>query len=652
VRELQPGGHRDPLRPVHGLARDVERSGPLHLLPDRPDLNGFGAGTGNPTFDRENPIIKGNSNYPNNPNVQLQGTAIFPPLAEGRCTFDGGSAGVFTLAKDSSLGDVLAGFPQIESVTDMALGHALDGVFNNSAPSGCQAGGGNLCATVGLKILQISAGDTNTLAPTGQSTALGVIKIVSGGENLVSFAPHPNPPPLVFPPLCLAPLIGGQEPSSIDNTILPPTTGGLPIENLLKPGLNPMGRPDLGQPPDGLLSREQNVYFLGPSRPPLQGVSTCLPYMMRQQVGHFLYVVDRQASEVVVYNSNRFFLLDRIPLPDPTSLAMSPNLDVLAVSNQGSDVVSFIDIDPSSATFHEVIETTPVGQGPTGIAWDSGNEDILVCNQADSTLSIISAFDFRVRKTIRNQLNGPFEIAMTPRQLPGLGFQRNVYFAYILNSDGSVAVFESGPDGIGGWGFDDVVGRMPFTFRAAKAIQPDHRSLTSAVWIAHEDQLGPDGLPTGRPGGAVTKVALTTAVAGQVPLDPGSFQTPNQRDLGFSIQVSIGSDQLTGIPVDIAFDDQRNRSALTNMASDMFSAGTPLGVNGKSLVKPNGGAFSNTNTPRFMFLAISTSLEGPGVVDVIDLESGTQRFDTDPFKAGVQSIKADGVRVLMDYFRQ
>jgi hypothetical protein len=88
------------------------------------------------------------------------------------------------------------------------------------------------------------------------------------------------------------------------------------------------------------------------------------------------------------------------------------------------------------------------------------------------------------------------------------------------------------------------------------------------------------------------------------------------------------------------------------MASDMFSAGTPLGVNGKSLVKPNGGAFSNTNTPRFMFLAISTSLEGPGVVDVIDLESGTQRFDTDPFKAGVQSIKADGVRVLMDYFRQ
>ncbi len=618
------------------------------------DLNGFGAGTGNPTFDPAHRILEGNTNYPNNPNVQLQGAAIFPPLTEGHCTFDGGSPGVFTLAKDSSLGDVVAGFPVLESAGDMALGHSLDGVFNNAAPFGCQAGGGNLCAGIGLKVLQIAAGDTNTLAPAGTSAALNIIKIVTGGENLVSFAPHPNPPPLIFPPLCLAPLIGGQEPSSVDNGVGVTTTGGVigvGLEQLLKPGQLPLGRPSTETPPDGLLAREQNMFFLGPSRPPLQGVGTCAQYIMRQQIGQFLYVVDRQGGEIVVYNSNRFFVVERISLPDPTSLAMSPDLDLLAVSNQGADLVSFIDVDPSSATFHKVVKSTRVGRGPTGIAWDPGNEDILVCNQLESTLSILSALNLEERKRVQNQLQGPFEVAITPRQLPGLGFSRNVYLAYILNADNSVAVFESGPDGIQGWGFDDVVGRLPFTFQRPKAIQPDHRNLNSAVWIAHENQLSLNGQPTGLPGGAVTNVALTTAAQGQVSLDPGSFGTPNLRDLGFSIASSIGSDQLTGVPVDLAFDNQRNRSALTNFSTP-YSAGFPTNVNGKSLVKGNAGTFQSANTPRFMFVAVPNSREGSGVVDVIDLEGGSLRFDTNPFDTGVQSIQASGVAFVMDYFRQ
>ena len=94
-------------------------------------------------------------------------------------------------------------------------------------------------------------------------------------------------------------------------------------------------------------------------------------------------IIDNQSS-------NRFTVIDRVRTPEPTSLAMAPNLDFLAVTNEGADQVTFIDTDPSSATFHEVVRTVPVGVGPTGIAWESGNEDIFVCNQADGSVTIIS----------------------------------------------------------------------------------------------------------------------------------------------------------------------------------------------------------------------------------------------------------------------
>ena len=202
-----------------------------------------------------------------------------------------------------------------------------------------------------------------------------------------------------------------------------------------------------------------------------------------------------------------------------------------------------------------------------------------------------------------------------------------------------------------GWGFDDVVGRLPYTFNRPKAIQIDPRTVDSKVWVVHEDKLGLDGFPTGLPGGAVTLVGIASAAAGQVSLDPGSFGTPGLRDLGFGIFASIGSDQLTGVPVDIAFDNQRNRSALTNFGS-LYSAGVPVNVNGKSLSKPSGGAFIVANTPRFMFLAIPNAIEGPGVVDVIEVAGGVRRFDTNPYLDGIQSIQAPGVNVLMDYYRQ
>jgi len=576
--------------------------------------------------------------------VTIQGTIMVPPLEPGTCTFNGGSEGVFTLTKDSSLNPLVARAPLLESVGEMALGHALDNTFNNET-FGCQAGGGNICASSGLKRIALISGGPNTVA-SANFAAVNIIKTDDGVENLASWAPHPNPPPLTYPPLCLSPLINAIEPSSVFNILPPPA--GLGLTNLLGPGPFPLGLPDIGLPPQGTLVSEQNCFFEGP-HVPQPNITACPRFMQRQQVGQFLYVVDRVASEIVVFNSNRFTVLDRVRMPDPTSLAVSPNLDFLAVTNEGADLVAFLDIDPASATFHQIIETTVVGAGPTGIAWEPGNEDIFVCNQSEGTISILSAFTLKVRKTLRNQISQPIEVSITPRQTT-YGFLRGVYFAYILNQNGRVAFFESGPDGINGIGFDDVIASLPFTFQRPKTMQADPTNLNSGVWIVHERPLGEDGQPTGGDGGAISNVGIAGGTVGVIPLDAGAFGNPQLRQLEFGVLASFGEGQggLSGIPVDVAFDNMRNVSALTNLATQ-FSAGTPLGYNGKALVKSLQGAAVPGSTPQFMFLAVPN----PGVVDVFNMtSSATVRFDTNSFLSGVQSIPAPNASVLMDYFRQ
>ena len=610
------------------------------------DLNGFGASTGNPTFDPNN-VVEGNSNYPNNPNLLLQGTLLRPPLITGSCTIDGGSAGVFTLTQDSSLENLLVKPPLITSVGEMMLGQSLDQVFHNGQePTGCQSGGGNLCAISGLKNVRATINSQGNLIPATGANAGGItVAQIPGGANPVSWAPHPNPPPLVFPPLCLSPFIGGQETSSFENVLGPPFPN---LNNLLVPG-DPFGNPSLNTPPSGTLGRVQNSFFEGPGTPGQQ-INACVNYQMRQQVGHFLYMIDRARGEIVVFNSNRMTVLDRIVLADPTSLAMGPNLNFLAVSNQNADSVSFIDINPGSSTFHKVVKTTIVGRGPRGIAWEPGNEDILVCNEDEGTVSIIAAHDLNIRKVISGQLTSPFEVAITTRQ-SNHGFFRNVYFAWILNRDGRVALYESGPDGVNGWGFDDVIGVAPFTFTNPKAIQPDPLNTNGGCWIAHERQILADGSVSSVPGGAVTNLVIGATTVGQIPLNLNNFVNPQLRDMTFVVQASIGPGQLTGIPVDLAFDDQGNFSLLQNFFTP-FSAGDPAILNGKSIMRPAGFTARPRNRARFLFVAVPNSTNGQGAIDVVDIDGGFQRFDTNAFQAGVQSIPAPGVLAISHYFKQ
>mgnify|MGYP001420207552 CR=1 FL=1 len=603
------------------------------------DLNGFGQSTGDPRFDFSyQSFPDGWSQFPTNPNLIQFGPTLFPPLFPGVTTIDGGSSGALTLVRDAQLSDRLVTDPTVLAPGDMMLGAPLDRRTNNGLePTGCQAGGGNVCAITSKQVLSVTMGGPHTLRPTlpGEQALNHVV----GGGNPISFAPHPNPPRIVQPPLCALPRIAGEEPSSIYNTRLP-----LPgLFNLLIPG------DALALPPTGLLSPEQNSFFVGPDRPGLVGPLQCEDYMIRQQIGHYLYVTENERDEVLVLNSNTFEVLERIVVPDPTDLAMGPNLDLLAVSCRAVDQVVFIDIDPMSATFHQVVDSTPVGDGPRGIAWDPGNEDILVCNENSNTVSILSVFTRNVRKTLSGGFSRPFDVAITQRQ-SNFGYQRNVYFAYILDRAGAVHLFESGPNGVNGWGYDAVIGKTARIFKRARSIQPDPRQLTSGVWIAHNGQLSPLGAPTGLLGGAVTNLVIDSSASGQIPLTAQNVNTPQMRQLSFRIAASIGSDVLSGLPTDIAFDNQRNLGALQNVTS-AFGSGSPVAINGKSQVRNVGSAVLNTSEPRYLFLAVRESTGVSEAIDVIDLTTH-QRVDVNPHQPGTQSIPAPGARLLADYFRQ
>lgn len=603
------------------------------------DLNGFGQSTGNPITSQPYPLA-GETRFPYDQNV-TQNPTIRPLLNPGECTVNGGSAGVFTLTRDSSLEDLIVRAPLISTVTDMHIGHALDGTIRNAPPPfGCQAGGGNVCALDGLKVIaSVQGNQPNTLAPA-QVNQFGGLN--PGYENIISWAPHPNPPTLGFPPQCVSPFIGGNEPTSIDTV----------TNNLLVSG-NPFPVPSTNTPPTGLLTLEQNLFFLGPSFGQTQS-QNCTQYQMRQQLGHFLYVADRPRSEIVVFNSNRMTVLERIAVPDPTSMAMGPNIDLLAISNQLADTVTFVDINPQSAQFHQVIRTVQVGNSPRGIAFEPTNEDILVTNELSNTMSIIAAATLDVRRTINSQLNRPFEVCITPRML-GFSFQRGVYFAYALNRSGTVALFESGPNGVNGWGFDDIVGILPFDFQAPKQIQIDPINLDGSVYVVHE---GPIDVATGNPGnlgiGAISRLRIESALSGQIPLTQIGAGNANFRDLQYGVPLSLSQalGQLSGIPVDIAFDNQRNLGGVPG-PSNTFSAGSPIPANSKASYRLIGGGGLNTSEPRFLFASVPNPIGGSGVIDVLALGvTGTPRFDTNPYVQGIQSVPVPQVTILSDYWRQ
>jgi len=572
------------------------------------DLDGFGQGTGTPTQDNlaTLPIEANTTNFPNNPDINQ---AIAPPLVVESTPLAGGSLGPLTLARDSStVNFVFAQAPAVNGVRDMQIGQPLDILFNNGV---CLSGGGNFCAKDSFHF--------------------------QSGNN-ITINPAPNPPKLAFPPLCLSPFIWGTEPISARNA------GG----SLLKPG-NFLGSKATGIPPQGLFTDAAAPYTVppsyaptitgpgwpGPDFPPTQPPFVCVTYTVRQQIGHFLYVIDPVVRRVVALNSNRMTVVDSIPQPDPVNLAMTSDLKILAVSNFSTNQVQYIDIEPLSVSFHTVVGSTNVGGGPLGIAAQPDNEDLFVCCSESNRLDIINTADFKVRKSVSNQLQKPFDVAVTSRQL-NFGFNTGVYFAYVLNQNGSVAIFESGPSGLQGYGFDDLIGLTSSTFSQPTAIQPDTNNLSSGVWIVHRTSTG---LPT------ASNLAMTSSPVGPIPFNQFIiFPSPSFRNREFTVVQTIQPAQLTGNVQDLAFDDTNNNGMLGIPLFLSGGFGTPGAFVPHSAkrhirIHPVTQAIIPVAIPKAIFF---TSFDS-GSIDVIDRVTGLRL---------VEPVVAPGAQRLTNYFRQ
>ncbi len=572
------------------------------------DLNGRGQGTSSaePT---ESAYALGN------PNVGIQG--VLPTLQPGTSGLDAGSKGFMTLAEDSRGNTILLGAPTVGQVGDIHLGAPLDLVFNNSN-------------------INVNASSSNQVNPQSSFVQPG---------NCISIAPHPNPPPLRFPPPNLSRLIFGEEPNVTSSQGPPgvivtanPPCAPVPVNQLVSASV-------LDYYPHAF-----EGVFNGPQRPPGSPPPPppFCPFTARQQIGHFMYVLDQENDQILVVNSNRFTVIDTINLTDPFSMAFSPTLALMAVTNFSSSTVSFIDTDPRSPSFHTVIAETRVAQGPTAIAWQPDGEAILVLSTSTNILTVLNVGDFAIQSESSGSLNGPLELAVTPRYA-ATGNGSNVFYAYILNSDGTVAVYESGPNGPNGIGFDDIIGTVQQTFRRARMIRYDGSTQLGGFYICHVDDGGL---------GRVSRVELTSTPFGVLPTNQisgnGLVLPPTFRQKQWSVTRTYGgfeperpaSALLSGdSPIDVVTDEMFNNGFAANQITN-FNTGVSNSVFGhstKGAVVQGQNAlgqplFAQPNVPSFLFIALSDV----GRIDVFDINT-TAKFTT---------LSVPGVTVLATYFRQ
>lgn len=557
------------------------------------DLNGFGQGTGDIN----------DTNFPLNPNIGVPG--VIPPLAPGTQNLDAGGRGPLSLVQDTNLSTRLLSPPTVGQIADIHIGAPLDLVFNNES-------------------INVNATRTNQINPATNTRVSG---------NTIMIAPHPNPPRLRFPPPNPSRSIFGEEPTVASNN---GCTNSGPI-NLLVSG-NPFS---LDPSQVGIFGNVLEGVFYGPEPPPQSPPPppTSCAFQNRQQIGHFLYVLDAQNKQVLVVNSNRFTVLDTIRLTDPFAMALSPNLSRLAVSNFASSSVSFIDTNPFSPTFHTVVTEVRVGQGPTDLVFQPEGEDVLVLSTPANLVTILTGADFQVRSTASGFLSAPRKVAVTPRYT-GFGFSQGIYFAYILNANGTVAVYESGPDGVNGIGFNNIIGSVPgANFRRARSMRYDFTNANGAVWIGHVDENGQ---------GQLSHLEMTSS-PGQTPLNPNSggfVQPPTFRQKEWGITAQIGGvfastpvkSFLSGNTIsDFAVDDMINQGGLVDLRT-AFSSSIPL----TPFLHSGKGAVKTGNVvpiaPKLLFVALSDV----GKVDVLELGTGLL----------IASINVPGVTVISSYWRQ
>jgi YVTN family beta-propeller protein len=474
-----------------------------------------------------------------------------------------GSSGFETICRDSTGDAILTGsqFGRVGVINDLVVGDFLDVVYSDNV---------NPHAFDQLHVGIFNKGAT-------------------GRGNLISDPPAPNPPPIRY--WAGLPTIG---------VVLDHVNGDRPP--LLLEGEEVFGGwryPTWGfqqvkANPNNVAAPDVNVFPGFGVGPGLQSATQIFTYSSRQQIGNFLYATDASTHEVRVLNSNTMRVITSISTPDPTGLAISPDLTKLYVTNSSADNVSVIACDPTKDNFHQELARVPVGRGPRAVCVQPDGEDVFVCNYLGNTVSIVSTANLAVRKTLDSLMSGPFDVEATPRQIEPtspnpnmptmIGFACGVYFAYVSNSTGNnVCVYESGPDGPQGIGINDVRGALPDANTNPNYVLIDPRGLcyspfanpsglyAGGCFVAHRDENG---------FGRVSHIQFTTqAIFGPIPVHapPNTAIPPGFRDRKFDVVGTWGntdSNHLVGsIPTDVTLSDfattayHNSPSAAPNLAN-------------------------------------------------------------------------------------
>ncbi len=580
-------------------------------------------------------------NDPGNPGTP------FPGVNEG-------SSGFETLCRDSNGDAILTGsaFSRVGNVQDMIVGEFLDRVFFDHR---------NTRATTTLHV-SFFGGGANTQ-----------------GRNLISDPPTPNPPPTRYwvglpqidvvidqadptnPALLIegdevftgyrgGPLAAAQQVNAARTNcfihLKVNTTNPNAVDQLIYPGFFGPNAAALGDGPGGQSSSA--VYTFG----------------ARQQLGNFLYATDATTRELHAINSNTMRVISSIALPDPTGLAIAPDMEYLYVTNLSDDSMSVIVCDPTSANFHREIARIRTGSGPRAIAVQPESEDIFVCNYNANTVSIIEPKTLTTRKTLDALIDGPFDVEVSERQERAagahpFGWACGLYFAYVSNFIGNtVIVYESGPDGPQGIGINNIRGALPLDDTNDPMIAPRGLCFSpflnpqflfaGGVFVAHQDQAG---------FGRVSHIQFTQqALYGPLPIapPPGFFIPPGFTDRVFEITRTWGDTDASRLagnrPVDVVLADMNTAGYHTNpsAAPNGGGVGTPP--------KPEITGYVNSKNHNRLIPGSQTIAWQPDRL-YVGFEDRDEIQVLDPAQAGVitKTIPGHGkggTKKLMSFWRQ
>jgi hypothetical protein len=309
------------------------------------------------------------------------------------------------------------------------------------------------------------------------------------------------------------------------------------------------------------------------------------------------------------------------------------------------------------------LKRVPSGSGPRSVAVCPNDEDVLVLNYLANTVTIIDVATQSVRNTLQqNGLNRPHDLAIGAREAIGMpGFGSGAYHGFISNFGGNnILIYESGPTGLGGIGFDNIIGavrpneppqsgvpifkdmqepRGIILDPIAEGASGLGNQRTIGAFVAHKDQSGR---------GTISRISYSKDTS------PGQGQLNFFGNPGFGSKIFEVTGQYLSSFVGVAYDvglPDFNRKRLENedfgSYYNLFNAGaTPKNIpifdrNTKFPVADN-ILPTLFNGPRWEPDRIYLSMSGK-IIEVFDLETG----------AHLKTITTpQDVAVMTSYFSQ